>query len=205
MISGSEEKPLYMQEDVFAAEMKQARHLVVDTWYAYMHPKTISQYAPDIRRRLALRVSQKDKDYTQAIRSNNNKILVGIHIRHGDFAEYQDGKFFYSFRQYAQMALELQRHESNHDIAFLICCNEAIPEGVFKGIEWFPGPGTLTGDLHALSQCDFIMGPPSTYNTWASFIGDVPRYELKEGTDTPRLNAFKREHPLGYPYPYTMT
>ena len=36
-------------------------------------------------------------------------------------------------------------------------------------------------DLYALSQCDRIFGPHSSFSRWASFIGDVPLCYIEHG------------------------
>ena len=33
-------------------------------------------------------------------------------------------------------------------------------------------------NLHALSRCDYLIGSPSTFLTWPSFIGKVPCFQL---------------------------
>ena len=39
-------------------------------------------------------------------------------------------------------------------------------------------------DLYGLSSCDYIMGPPSSYSQWASFVGNVPiQFLLSDDAD----------------------
>ena len=35
-------------------------------------------------------------------------------------------------------------------------------------------PTTPERDQWLMSQCDYLVGPPSTFTTWASFMGKVP-------------------------------
>jgi hypothetical protein len=54
------------------------------------------------------------------------------------------------------------------------------------------GPETAVGDVHALSLCDYIIGVPSTFNTWAAFAGDKPVYHIREPAARVRLEDFRR-------------
>ena len=45
-------------------------------------------------------------------------------------------------------------------------------------------------DVYALSQCDYILGPPSTFSMWASFIGDVPLRIVKYANENITLDQF---------------
>ena len=47
-------------------------------------------------------------------------------------------------------------------------------------------------DLYALSICDYILGPPSTFSMWASFYGGVPLRFIKHSNDKIFLREFSR-------------
>lgn len=100
-----------------------------------------------------------------------DRIIVGIHIRHGDYAEHLGGRFFYTFAQYAHIMAEIQGKFAPQTVAFLISTHVPIPAGTFTGFTWKSAPGTPVADLHALSLCDFIAGPPSSFSAWAAFHG----------------------------------
>jgi hypothetical protein len=114
---------------------------------------------------------------------NGNDILIGIHIRGGDYKKFEAGKWFYTSEQYYEKIKELSTLKifKEKKIAYIICTNE-------KNIS-FPAEANFTifneerhfvEDLYLLSKCDYIMGPPSTFSGWASFYGNVPLYMLKE-------------------------
>ena len=44
--------------------------------------------------------------------------------------------------------------------------------------------------MHAMSLCDYILGPPSTFSGWASFMGRVQRLQLKSRDQAVRLEDF---------------
>ena len=54
------------------------------------------------------------------------------------------------------------------------------------------GSGYLTKDMYALAECDYVVGPPSSYTMWASFYGDKPLYMIRNVNKTLNLKDFVR-------------
>ncbi len=65
-------------------------------------------------------------------------------------------------------------------VAFLICTDATLRASDFPGFTVGFGPGHPVGDLCALSFCDRLIGPVSTFSSWASFHGDVPLCTLRQ-------------------------
>jgi len=104
-------------------------------------------------------------------------IVVGVHIRRGDYATWNDGRFFYELEDYRQFMLRLQALYSDKKMAFFISSNEDFSLDVFAGCvcrRFGKEPSGAILDLYTLSVCDRIIGPISSYSRWASFIGEVP-------------------------------
>lgn len=90
------------------------------------------------------------------------------------------------FIHYMQQMAKLLPHSS-----FYISSNESISSRYAELFNIVDKPvDSAIGDLYALSQCDYIIGPPSTFNCWASFIGDVPLYTMFKKGETITLNNF---------------
>ena len=107
------------------------------------------------------------------------------------------GRFFYSLEQYLMKMLEIRDLYHPRRCSFLIC-SDAQWEGNLKpGLAYFSGPGTLVGDLMALSKCDLILGPPSTFSGWAAWYGKVPIHFLENPTISLALDSFQI-----LPYPH---
>lgn len=104
-------------------------------------------------------------------------IVVGVHIRHGDYKTFEHGRYYYTLEEYHHFMLKIQKLYADKQIVFFISSNENFPTDIFDGCTCFRFENEPSGDildLHTLSLCDRILGPWSTYSRWTSFIGDVP-------------------------------
>jgi hypothetical protein len=101
-------------------------------------------------------------------------LLVGVHIRQDDYRHWKNGIHFYETERYVQWMHDVANHHSEQHVVFLVCASNSLDARLFQGLDWCSGPGDPMGDLHALSLCDRIMGPPSTFSGWASYHGGVP-------------------------------
>ena len=122
---------------------------------------------------------------------NKFETVVGIHIRRGDYKNFLGGKYFYEIETYKK-ALENIANIFGHDsTAFVVCSNEDIDLNFFSGLNVFKGPGHFVADLHSLSLCDYIAGPPSTFSMWASFYGNKPLWQIENAKQIPRVESFR--------------
>lgn len=113
--------------------------------------------------------------------------VVGIHVRRGDYATWQGGKYFFSHEQYRALLFRLSELLSPLRVHFLVASNEPVPPGLVAGFSATRLSGNEMEDLYTLARCDLIAGPPSTFSEWSSFYGDVPwfvfRGSLPESVD----------------------
>ncbi len=107
-------------------------------------------------------------------------VLVGVHIRQGDYKEFMGGRYFYETREYAGLMRGVERLFEGRRVRFLVCSNAAHDREVFDGLDFAFGPGHLLKDMYALAGCDLILGPPSTYTLWASSCGKSPLYHVED-------------------------
>jgi hypothetical protein len=116
-------------------------------------------------------------------------VLVGVHRRRGDYAHWNDGRFLFSDADYRRV-MQSAADALVGSVGFLVCSDEPIDPRAFDDLPTAPGPGSPVEDLHALSLCDYIIGPPSTFSAWASFMGSAPRYELRDPSATVGRESF---------------
>jgi hypothetical protein len=101
-------------------------------------------------------------------------VLVGVHIRHGDYQHHLGGRFFFPFAAYAQLMQRMAGLLAPRSVSFLVCSNSAAGPEHFPGLRVHLGPGHLVADLSALAGCDWLLGPPSSFSAWAAFAGNRP-------------------------------
>ncbi|MEM6365895.1 MAG: hypothetical protein AAF745_15815 [Planctomycetota bacterium] len=114
-------------------------------------------------------------------------ILVGVHIRRGDYARFRGGRFFYTDQQYAMWMRDVQQRYAGQRVGFLVCSHDRIDQTKFRGLTITRGPGTGLRDLYSLAETDWMMGPPSTFTAWAEFYGRKPRIELESSAAEIRI------------------
>ena len=119
------------------------------------------------------------------------EVVIGVHIRRGDYAQYKGGRYFFDDRVYQQAMYSLRRQLQAKQVAFVLCSNELVDPEAFHGLNCYRPPSpTIMHDLYALSACDYLFGPPSTYSMWASFMGRVPYAVLHHPGQQLRLQTF---------------
>jgi hypothetical protein len=118
-------------------------------------------------------------------------LVIGVHIRKGDYKHYRNGIYYYNDNDYKRFMVEIKKHFPDKRLGFLLCSNEKHNIQDFQGLETMVVPeANATDDLFALSRCDFIIGPPSTFSMWASFYGQKPLRFVKSKDETIKMEEF---------------
>lgn len=103
-------------------------------------------------------------------------VLIGVHIRRGDYATFLNGKWFYTDEEYAAFMQQIAQSYAKigKSCSFFICSNEKINPDHYKNLNLITKERHFIVDLYTLAACDVIIGPPSTFSQWAAFYGDKP-------------------------------
>lgn len=113
------------------------------------------------------------------------EILIGIHIRRGDYKDFLGGRYYYDDEKYVETCSSIEKSiiPFGKKVCYIICSNDSVNIDKFTQ--------KLTGnicrleskidieDVYTLSRMDYIIGPPSTFNGWASFMGNIGRFWMK--------------------------
>ena len=146
-------------------------------------------------------IVDKSEGMISGLRKQSDRV-IGVHIRRGDYKEWNDGRFYYEISQYREVMIRLQSLYSDEKVSFFISSNEKLDKSQFDGCFCdFHVSGSPILDLHTLSLCDQIVGPFSTFSRWASFIGEKPIYfiesieeEITKDSFSKMLSYFKMEN-----------
>lgn len=162
-----------------------------DMWL-YTDFKALLKHQDEVRRRLSLKDEYTAAAQRVAAKARTaDSILVGVHIRRTDYKEWQGGRLYFSTSQYREWMQQCVQ-ASPKPVHFIICSDERFDEAAFsEGFEHvtFSHENVVT-DMAVLSLCDYIIGPPSTFSGFASFLGKTPKFSLN-GTDS-RISSLEQ-------------
>lgn len=157
-----------------------AKKLTILNVWPYTDYAALYLHQAEIRKRI--RPRQRFLNDAQRIINNLralSDIVVGIHVRRTDYQQWCHGAYFYNMSVYANYMKQILSF-CNKKIFFVICSDEKLNPADFANVSeniYFSNNHFMT-DLALLAQCDYILGPPSTFGSFASFYGQVPRYTL---------------------------
>lgn len=168
--------------------------IMLDCW-PYIEVDLLKKHSEEARRYVQPRREAREKatGIINTLRSCANLPVVGVHIRRTDYKEWLGGKYFYeldTYQRYMKRVSELM----NGKVAFLICSDEPHNEADFADVPCdalYVSHESFMTDFALLSQCDYTMGPPSTFRMTASFLGNTPSFRiLAKDTPLPSMEAF---------------
>lgn len=181
-----------MSNHDFIEKAKSTKYIFLQGWNIRDNTN-FKKYASDIR--LFFRPLPKyEITITRLIQSirSKHKIIIGVHIRQGDYIKFENGKYYYTSEEYIRQINKVIALFNIKDLSFLICSNEQQDRELFNQIpSCYYGTGHIIEDMYALSKCDYIIGPPSTFTMWASFYGNTPLYMIKNKEYILTKNDFK--------------
>ena len=162
------------------AHLRPAKVILVNGW-KLRAPDCLQKHAEKIRQhfRPVSQIEQDVRALMQRVRQNA-EVVIGVHIRQGDFRRWRGGKYFFPASRYAEWMRELIPQFPGAKVSFLVCSDEPRTEQEFPGLPVVLSVNTPVGDLYALTKCDYIFGPLSTYSQWASFYGNVPLFHIHD-------------------------
>lgn len=129
--------------------------------------------------------SDEDQEFADSVVGTNGQdtLVVGVHVRHGDYRTWRNGEHFHPLDQYVR-AIEAIHQRTRGQASFLVVSDETqdLSSHVSDAdIRW--ARGSESGDLALLSRCDLIVATHSSYANWASFIGRVPMLTMADAMD----------------------
>jgi hypothetical protein len=115
-------------------------------------------------------------------------LVVGLLIRQSDYRTWNDGRFLFSTVQYARWIEQLLDLHLGRKTVVVIASEAWQDPEVLLGLPYVfaPGAKNLAGhwfdSFVALSLCDFVVSPPSTFSAVAAFVGNIPLLPLTGAT-----------------------
>ena len=158
---------------------------IVHGWTELRNFEALKKHGDEIRAffsRQSLVVSHQCED--------DSTKVVGVHIRRGDYKDWNKGKYWYGNEVYERVIDEMQ--ESLGDVRFVVFTDEpkSLSHNLAKLNEL---PTTAERDQWLMSKCDYLIGPPSTFTLWASFMGKVSLLHITDKDQKVRLCDFRMQ------------
>jgi hypothetical protein len=166
--------------------------------WLYRSDRLLAKHRETIKTFFKPSVALKDQlDNFFGPKFSSTELIIGIHIRRGDYKIFENGAYYYSTQTYAAIIKQLSILFKDKNPHFLICSNERIdlPDEDMTGIKITSAPNHELLDMYSLARCHYIVGPPSTYSMWASFYGNKPLYMIKDPSKTISLVDFNEVLP----------
>lgn len=173
----------YSDCDAAALERKMLRHrnIVVSGWFVRYYDLFL-KYRSEICDLFTI-----NSEFTEPVRRKmaeceagcHDVLRLGVHIRRGDYAVWQNGIYCYSDEQYADFIRSFAAMFPERDVHVYLSTNDgsvtAQRYSELSGVKHVHLlGGSPAGDLFMLSDCDYIIGPPSTFSLVAAMYRDLP-------------------------------
>lgn len=157
-----------------------------------------------------------NKDIRNGIRSyldaktGENVLNLGIHIRRGDYKTWKGGRYYFDDDTYIGYIRRFAGLHADCNINVFICGNDPSldkkryteeldstvraheTQACGQRISVFFPSGNPAEDLCLLSECDYIMGAPSTFSLVAAMYNDRPLMWIEEPNAGEELPAFQK-------------
>jgi hypothetical protein len=182
-------------------KMLRHRHIVVSGWFVRYYDLFL-QYRQEICElftidpRLTEPVSQKMQVVEQS--AQRPVVRLGVHIRRGDYAQWQGGRYCYDDATYVRHINRFTTlHEGSEVHVYLSTNDPTVSVEEYQrqcpAVQVHCLSGSAPEDLFMLSACDFLIGPPSTFSLVAAMYRDLPLYRMDEGNEQQMTaEAFRR-------------
>jgi hypothetical protein len=105
------------------------------------------------------------------------KMSIGVHVRRGDYKDWQNGKYFYELSRYYDEMVALAMN-FGPSIIFHVFSNEDIRFNNSENLTIIYEKGNFHGDHLKMQAMDVLLGPPSTFSGTASFLGKKPLFVI---------------------------
>lgn len=166
--------------------------LVALQGWRFRAPRLVEKHAAAIRHyfRPVTAIRQRVQRLVDSCRKQAD-ILIGVHVRQGDYANWMGGRYFYGADVYERQMRQALTLFPDQRIHFILSSND-LPEALRQvALPVSFGTGlTAVDDLYTLAACDYILGPPSSFSLWASFYGQVPIHHIETPETFPTLDDF---------------
>lgn len=104
-----------------------------------------------------------------------DQFKVAIHIRRTDYKHHDNGKYYYEIEEYISVMKQIKAKYYDKNLLFIVFSDESWELSEFKdvgsAVMISPFLEDFVVDLFLISNCELIVGPPSSFTQFASWLG----------------------------------
>ena len=172
-----------LMDATFARLARAKPPLLVSGW-EFRSDLLLQKHADQVRTHLQIDSCRRAAIHRLLTTSRESSdVVVGVHIRQGDYAEWEAGRYYYSTHDYYQTMRNIVEQLPGRRVSFLVCSDSHPEPTEFSDLQVHWGSGHIVEDLYGLAETDLVVGPPSTYSGWAAFYGQKPLAILQKPGD----------------------
>lgn len=184
----AESEELDLSSERFIEKVKNTKFVIVSGWL-FRDFQNFKKHSEKIRSFFTPVSPHKENvDIFMRRCKSKSDVVVGIHIR--KFIErtyyWDDNVYYDKMEQIKQQVVKLGK-----SVSFLVCSNEKVTVTGNEALDITLGTNHFIEDLYSFAECDYLIGPPSTYSLWASFYGKVPLLFFTTPDQLVNLSDFK--------------
>lgn len=169
-----------------------ASYVITD--YMFNDVTALVTYREKIKQQLVF-----SDNYVQAVQQqisdwrSEYALLVGVHIRRGDFKHFAGGKYYFGDSKYKDAMSRFTEicGRDKKEVLFLLCSDEYINNAAFQGLEYNADRRSTEQDFLILRSCDYIIATRSIFSTMANYLGDNQIYQLDAQGSRLELSDFR--------------
>jgi len=154
--------------------IKKLNHFRIILFYGFLFGKRDFEIIRQERQQLRLLFQMNEEislEYQLLRRKIKSNKIIGVCMRQGDYKDYNNGKYYLTDKDYLFLISKLKKLFSASFDIFVACEENKIN---MNSNGFYISFGNPALNLYTLSNCDLLIGPPSTFMTWAAFLNDTP-------------------------------
>lgn len=176
-------------------ELKTHKHVLVTGW-SVRFPDLFQKYKDEIVSLFEFNAQVRDRVSANMKQSKPETVKLGVHIRRGDYRTWCGGRFFFDDEQYLDVIRQFVSLQQGHQVDVYLCSNDPqLDVSKYRlalgGVRICYPQGTPAEDLCLLSECDYLIGPLSTFTLVASMYRNTPLYWMDDVSQPLAMDAFR--------------
>jgi len=156
----------------------------VEGW-AFRSPETVEKYASYWRKKYEPRFPSAVLERLGA-EVHGFDVVLGVHMRRRDYKTWMGGRYLFSQAQYRAWTDQFVALHPGVKLKVLLFSEEPVDQELFSSltVPWYASTGTVAEDYWLMTRCHVLLGPPSTFTLWASFLGKNTCVHLESAEDS---------------------